>query len=46
MVFLFFISVVGSALAATYSLTDTVIGSDFYNFFEWEAISDPTNGRV
>ncbi|PPQ78780.1 hypothetical protein CVT25_010653 [Psilocybe cyanescens] len=34
------------SLAATYSLTDTIIGSGFYNFFEWEEGSDPTNGRV
>ncbi|KAH9475564.1 putative glycosidase C21B10.07 [Psilocybe cubensis] len=34
------------ALAKTYALTDTVVGSSFYNFFEWEAIDDPTHGRV
>ena len=36
----------GSSLANTYSLVDKVIGQDFYNFFEWMAIPDPTNGRV
>jgi hypothetical protein len=30
----------------SYSLTDTVIGSTFYKFFIWEAIGDPTHGRV
>jgi len=34
------------ALATTYSLTDNIVGSGFYNAFEWEAIADPTNGRV
>jgi len=38
--------VAGSSLANTYSLADTVIGKDFYTFFEWQAIPDPTNGRV
>jgi len=35
-----------SGLVSGYSLVDTVIGSTFYSFFDWEAISDPTNGRV
>ena len=34
------------ALAATYSLSDEIIGSAFYNAFNWEAIEDPTQGRV
>lgn len=34
------------ALAATYSLSDNVVGSAFYNYFQWENIADPTNGRV
>ena len=29
-----------------YSLSDTVIGKDFYTFFEWQAMPDPTDGRV
>ncbi|KAF9475568.1 endo-1,3(4)-beta-glucanase [Pholiota conissans] len=33
-------------LGATYSLSDSVVGSGFYNFFQWENIADPTNGRV
>jgi len=35
-----------SALAATYSLADSHVGSDFLNSFTIEAIADPTNGRV
>lgn len=34
------------ASAATYSLTDNFIGSDFLTAFNFEAIPDPTNGRV
>ena len=33
-------------LASGYSIVDTVVGPDFYNFFAWEAIPDPTHGRV
>lgn len=32
--------------ATTYLLTDEIIGHNFYNAFVWEAIADPTNGRV
>ena len=35
-----------SGLVSGYSLVDTVIGPDFYTFFQWQAIPDPTNGRV
>jgi len=31
---------------SSYSVVDTVIGSQFYDFFGWEAIADPTRGRV
>jgi len=34
------------SIAATYSLTDNIIGSGFYSSFSWEAIPDPTSGRV
>ena len=34
------------APASGYSITDTIIGSDFYDFFAWEAVPDPTHGRV
>ncbi len=33
-------------VVSAYSIVDTVVGSDFYDFFNWEAISDPTHGRV
>jgi len=33
-------------LVSGYSLVDTVVGPTFYTFFNWEAIPDPTNGRV
>jgi len=39
-------SLISSALAATYSLSDNWIGSAFLNGFTWQAISDPTSGRV
>ena len=32
--------------AATYSVTDSFIGSSFYDGFTAQAIADPTNGRV
>ncbi|KAF5350119.1 hypothetical protein D9756_009217 [Leucocoprinus leucothites] len=31
---------------ATYTISDNVVGSKFFDFFEFEAIPDPTNGRV
>lgn len=34
------------AYGAIYSLSDEVYGPGFYSFFEWEAIEDPTHGRV
>lgn len=34
------------ALAGTYSISDTIIGSQFYSKFNFQAISDPTHGRV
>ncbi|KIM26095.1 glycoside hydrolase family 16 protein [Serendipita vermifera MAFF 305830] len=35
-----------SAQAATYSLTDKWVGKSFLEAFSWQAIPDPTNGRV
>lgn len=29
-----------------YRLTDSIVGRDFFRAFDWEAISDPTRGRV
>ncbi|KAH6901272.1 endo-beta-glucanase [Coprinopsis sp. MPI-PUGE-AT-0042] len=34
------------ALAATYYMSDNIQGNGFYSAFEWQAISDPTHGRV
>lgn len=31
---------------ATYSLSDEIIGKGFYDKFNFEAIADPTHGRV
>ncbi|TCD62347.1 hypothetical protein EIP91_007045 [Steccherinum ochraceum] len=39
-------SVAPTALAATYSLSDNHVGSDFLSSFVHEAIADPTHGRV
>ena len=35
-----------SVLGALYPLSDTIIGSTFYNAFNFEAIADPSHGRV
>ncbi|KAJ8520274.1 hypothetical protein ONZ45_g2850 [Pleurotus djamor] len=34
------------ALCATYGLTDNIVGSAFLNTFNFQAIADPTHGRV
>jgi hypothetical protein len=34
------------ALGATYSRSDSVSGSGFLNAFSYQAIADPTHGRV
>ncbi|KIJ67434.1 glycoside hydrolase family 16 protein [Hydnomerulius pinastri MD-312] len=40
-------SLAGSAFAgATYTLSESVVGNDFYTSFNFEAIADPTDGRV
>lgn len=31
---------------ATYKLQDNVVGSSFYDFFQFQAIPDPTHGQV
>jgi hypothetical protein len=31
---------------ATYSLSDSIVGEGFYSAFNFEAIADPTYGRV
>lgn len=37
---------VSPALGGTYSRTDSVSGSGFLDAFSYEAIPDPTHGRV
>ncbi|KAI0726241.1 putative beta-glucanase from glycoside hydrolase family GH16, partial [Fomitopsis betulina] len=37
---------VTSVLAGPYTISQSNIGSDFFTNFQWEAIDDPTNGRV
>ena len=41
-----FAALTGLVGAATYSISDTIVGTDFYSAFTFEAIADPTNGRV
>lgn len=42
-----FASLAGTALAgAVYTLDDNIVGEGFYSSFNFEAIPDPTNGRV
>lgn len=40
------LGVSGYAEAATYSRTASLSGQSFLNAFSWQAIADPTNGRV
>lgn len=35
-----------SVFCATYTLSDEIVGTGFYNSFDWQNISDPTHGRV
>lgn len=39
-------SLVPISEAASYKLSDSYVGSSFYNGFTAQAIADPTNGRV
>ncbi|EAU84955.2 glycosyl hydrolase family 16 [Coprinopsis cinerea okayama7 len=32
--------------AAPYSIAENIVGEGFYSAFDWQAISDPTHGRV
>jgi len=36
----------GVLASASYALSDAVVGWDFYGFFNWETMADPTHGRV
>ncbi|KAF9218745.1 glycoside hydrolase family 16 protein [Gyrodon lividus] len=40
------VAVASGASAATYSVTSNLVGQSFLNAFSWQAIADPTNGRV
>lgn len=40
------VSLAVNVLGATYSLSDSYEGSGFNSGFTYEAIADPTNGRV
>ncbi|KAF9236017.1 glycoside hydrolase family 16 protein [Melanogaster broomeanus] len=40
------VAVASSASAATYSRTSNLVGQSFLNAFTWQAIADPTHGRV
>ncbi|KAF7356118.1 Glycoside hydrolase family 16 protein [Mycena venus] len=39
-------SFISPVLGATYSRSENIVGTGFYNSFNFEAISDPTHGRV
>ncbi|KAG1725581.1 glycoside hydrolase family 16 protein [Suillus paluster] len=39
-------SMAGYALGAVYTLNEKIVGEGFYSSFNFEAIPDPTNGRV
>ncbi|KAJ7069579.1 glycoside hydrolase family 16 protein [Mycena amicta] len=45
-VFCTIVSTVAPVLAGTYSRTQSVVGTGFYNAFNFENIADPTSGRV
>ncbi len=40
------VSAGGQTVKGLYHLTESIIGQEFYNHFTWEAIKDPTHGRV
>ena len=37
---------VSPLIVAGYTLVDVVIGNDFYSFFNWQQIKDPSEARV
>ncbi|KAG6816368.1 hypothetical protein H0H87_006641 [Tephrocybe sp. NHM501043] len=41
-----FLSLAAPSLSASYSLSDNIVGSGFLSAFNFEAIADPTHGRV
>jgi len=36
----------GRVSSAAYTIDSNIVGADFYDFFSFQAIADPTNGRV
>lgn len=40
------VSLLSGVRAGTYGLSDNWVGSAFLSAFEWQAIADPTHGRV
>jgi hypothetical protein len=46
LVFLLYLSTHTLALSGKYFLSDEIVGPAFYTYFDWEAIDDPTHGRV
>ncbi|KAF9562372.1 glycoside hydrolase family 16 protein, partial [Agrocybe pediades] len=40
------LGLVPSSLGAQYLLKENIIGSGFYDHFDWEAVDDPSHGRV
>ncbi|KAJ6552274.1 2 beta-glucan [Mycena vulgaris] len=40
------LSFAASALGATYQMSEHIVGEAFYNSFNFEAVPDPTSGRV
>ncbi|KAF8193713.1 glycoside hydrolase family 16 protein [Pholiota molesta] len=46
LVFFLYLSTHTLALSGKYFLSDEIVGPAFYTYFDWEAIDDPTHGRV
>jgi hypothetical protein len=46
LVFLLYLSTHTLAFSGKYFLKDEIVGPAFYSYFDWEAIDDPTHGRV
>jgi hypothetical protein len=40
------LAAIPSIYAASYNLADNYVGSNFFNTWSWQAIADPTHGRV
>ena len=42
----FVLSLIRVGLGASYYLSENIVGNGFYRSFDWQAIKDPTHGRV